>query len=263
MIIVIILIVLVGIVYLIMNSSTQSVTTQQNIFKLDDIYKPITTLPPKTQPSLTSPPFTQPPSTQPSFTQTPFTQSPSTQPSFTQPSFTQPSITRPSFTQPPSTQSSITRPPFTSQPTTTQPPTTRPPTTQPPAAPIDCVVSDWSNWGACTQPCGGGTQQRAKLILTLPQNGGRACPNLIESQTCNTQTCDCVVSDWSNWGACSKNCGGGTQQRTKSITRQPQNGGRACPPSAELTQSQSCNTHSCPKPPPPRRPPARVYGGKR
>jgi len=246
MIIVIILIVLIGVVYLIMNSSTQSVTTQQNIFKLDDIYKPITTLPPKTQPSLTSPPFTspsftQPPFTQPSFTQTPFTQTP--------------------FTQPPSTQSSITRPPFTSQPLPVQsqplqvqsqplPVQSQPQLSQPS---IDCVVGDWSNWGACSKNCDGGVQQRTKSITRQPQNGGRACPTsaeLTESRTCNTQPCpvDCVVGDWSNWGACSKNCDGGTQQRTKSIITQPQNGGRACPPSAELTESRTCNTQPCPKP---------------
>jgi hypothetical protein len=61
------------------------------------------------------------------------------------------------------------------------------------------------------------------------------------------QAINCVVSDWSNWGTCSKTCGGGTQQRTKSITTQPQNGGRACPPSSELTESQTCNTQSCPQ----------------
>jgi hypothetical protein len=46
---------------------------------------------------------------------------------------------------------------------------------------------------------------------------------------------DCKVSDWS---ACSKPCGSGTQVRT--IAAQPQNGGIACPP-----LSQACNTQAC------------------
>lgn len=49
---------------------------------------------------------------------------------------------------------------------------------------------------------------------------------------------DCVQSDW---GACSKTCGGGTQTRT--IITQSANGGTACGPT-----SQNCNTHACPAP---------------
>jgi len=54
---------------------------------------------------------------------------------------------------------------------------------------------------------------------------------------------DCQVSDWSQWGGCSKQCGGGTQVQTRNITVQPRNGGRECPP---LTQSRVCNEQLCP-----------------
>ncbi len=118
--------------------------------------------------------------------------------------------------------------------------------TQP--CPVDCVVNEWSNWGMCSKPCGGGTQERTRTVKTQPQNGGKACPVLTETQACNTQACpvDCKVSDWSLWDPCTKDCGGGTQKRTKSIITQPQNGGKACPPPAELIQTQACNEQACP-----------------
>ena len=52
-----------------------------------------------------------------------------------------------------------------------------------------------------------------------------------ESQPCNTEACpspiDCQGS-WSDWGDCSKTCGGG-KRRKYTITREAQNNGNACP----------------------------------
>jgi len=114
------------------------------------------------------------------------------------------------------------------------------------ACPIDCSMSDWSTWGACDKPCGGGSQTRTRTVITQSQNGGKACPvELSETQSCNTQGCpvDCVVSDWSTWGACDQPCGGGMQSRTQTITRQAENGGKACPDF--LFQGRYCNTQAC------------------
>ena len=59
---------------------------------------------------------------------------------------------------------------------------------------VDCVTSDWSQWGICSQDCGG-TQNRSKRIITPAKNGGLACPaNLQQSQFCNKiNTCGNVV----------------------------------------------------------------------
>merc|ERR1719265_2763055 len=52
-------------------------------------------------------------------------------------------------------------------------------------APVDCAVSEWSAWGACSVSCGGGTQARARTVTTQSANGGAACPGLAESRSCN------------------------------------------------------------------------------
>ncbi|MDD5307932.1 MAG: thrombospondin type-1 domain-containing protein [Deltaproteobacteria bacterium] len=54
---------------------------------------------------------------------------------------------------------------------------------------IDCVVSGWSAWSACTVLCGGGTQGRTRTIVTPPACGGLACPPLVEIAGCNLQAC--------------------------------------------------------------------------
>lgn len=79
------------------------------------------------------------------------------------------------------------------------------------SCPIDCVVSDWSDWSGCSTGCGGGTQTRTRYIVTDSQNGGAACPVLIDSTGCNSQPCaiDCQMSDWTQWSSCDATCGGG------------------------------------------------------
>jgi hypothetical protein len=113
------------------------------------------------------------------------------------------------------------------------------------ACPIDCQVGEWTAWSACDKSCGGGKQTRTRLITKPAENGGKPCPALTETQDCNTQACpvDCKVSEWSAWSACDKTCGGGTQTRTRTVTRAAANGGKECP---LLTETQACNTQTCP-----------------
>jgi hypothetical protein len=55
---------------------------------------------------------------------------------------------------------------------------------------VGCVVSDWSEWSACSADCGGGAQTRSREILTEASCGGAACPDiLLEEQACNTNAC--------------------------------------------------------------------------
>lgn len=92
--------------------------------------------------------------------------------------------------------------------------------------PVNCVVSDWSAWSACTN----GTQSRTRTIITQPNSLGTACPDLIETRDCPV---DCVVSAWSDWSACN----GGTKTRTRTVITPAMNGGVACP---VLSETVNC-----------------------
>ena len=113
---------------------------------------------------------------------------------------------------------------------------------------VDCGGT-WSNWTECSKPCNGGTQERTFTKTRAPERGGKACPNPTQTQRCNTQKCPPVDCEgvWSDWGPCSKVCGGGTQSMTLNQTVAPENGGRPCPPA----KTRPCNTQACPPPEPP------------
>ena len=51
-------------------------------------------------------------------------------------------------------------------------------------------------------------------------------------------------STWSNWGSCSKTCGGGTRLRSRSCDSPPPSGnGKDCAGSS--TKTGQCNTNAC------------------
>ena len=56
---------------------------------------------------------------------------------------------------------------------------------------VDCIVSDWREWGICSQSCGGGLKGRRKDVLVEPQCNGTACPLEL------TQTAYCIEEDCS------------------------------------------------------------------
>jgi hypothetical protein len=64
--------------------------------------------------------------------------------------------------------------------------------------PVDCVVSDWSEWSDCSAECGGGTQTRTRTIVTPAQNGGTVCDALIETRECNMQSSNIYYFDADN-----------------------------------------------------------------
>lgn len=65
----------------------------------------------------------------------------------------------------------------------------------------DCVLSPWSEWGACSGVCTSGTQARSRTITTQPSSSGLPCLATTEQRTCNT--CNpCSVVQCSNGGQC-------------------------------------------------------------
>jgi hypothetical protein len=109
--------------------------------------------------------------------------------------------------------------------------------------PVDCKVSLWSKYQACSERCGGGTQHKTRTVVTPAQNNGVACPALLAHQQCNAHPCptDCAHS-WNSWGACDKSCGGGIQTRTFDVDAAAAHGGDECP----TEMDRVCNTMYCP-----------------
>ena len=55
--------------------------------------------------------------------------------------------------------------------------------------PVDCVLGEWSNYGACSDKCGGGRQSRSRAVLQPPQQGGE-CAQTEEDRICNSEACE-------------------------------------------------------------------------
>lgn len=109
---------------------------------------------------------------------------------------------------------------------------------------VDCQLSDWSEWTACTLTCGTGTRSHKRTVTTDRQNNGKPCGDLVAVANCAETPCtiNCVLSAWSSWSVCSATCGGGTKQRSRTVLQSPGSDPAVCP---DLQDVQPCNTVEC------------------
>jgi len=114
--------------------------------------------------------------------------------------------------------------------------------------PMPCKLGSWSGWTECSSGCGGGVEQRSRVIEQHPYNGGAACDITSESRTCNLQACNvpCVLKPWTSWSKCSKQCGKGHRTRVRSIEHEAVGEGH-CPSvhDPERLWKMDCNTQAC------------------
>jgi hypothetical protein len=78
------------------------------------------------------------------------------------------------------------------------------------------------------------------------KRGGKACPHLMETETCqHDKPCpvDCRMGDWGGWAKCDKSCGGGVTKRTRQVVAPKTFGGHRCP---AWLETDSCNADPCP-----------------
>merc|ERR1719401_2506172 len=117
---------------------------------------------------------------------------------------------------------------------------------------VNCGLSRWSGWSACTKECEGGTQQMTRSILVKPKHGGSSCDATVETRPCNTGSCDrdCKLDDWTAWSPCSMACnpGGmpGFQERVRKVLV-PTRGQGTCeaPDAPGRYEKQVCNEQAC------------------
>merc|ERR1719390_583073 len=107
----------------------------------------------------------------------------------------------------------------------------------------DCEVGAWQP-SECSVECAGGERTLMREVVTPASNGGAECPIMIEKEPCNMQPCpiDCVVDVWSEFGACSKDCGGGIQTRVRRAITEDEHGGEPC---GDLSETAECNMDAC------------------
>eukprot|EP00397_Hematodinium_sp_SG-2012_P007230 GEMP01007272.1.p1 GENE.GEMP01007272.1~~GEMP01007272.1.p1 ORF type:complete len:1040 (+),score=226.82 GEMP01007272.1:331-3450(+) len=113
----------------------------------------------------------------------------------------------------------------------------------------DCELTEWGGWDTCSAECGGGYQFRDRKIKQNASNGGNECDGYLkEIQPCNRHTCgkqvDCVWGPWSEYGACSKHCGGGEQTRYRHIVTAPKDLGLPCA-KLDNVEVKACNAVAC------------------
>ncbi|DAZ96645.1 TPA: hypothetical protein N0F65_005824 [Lagenidium giganteum] len=100
--------------------------------------------------------------------------------------------------------------------------------------PIDCVLSDWSDWVCCKDT---GVQKRSRSVISEALFGGK-CGNLVEEKPCTPV--DCTVGDWGDWSTCNEYTGKRT--RTRSVVQAALYKGKECP---ALTEEKSCEPQHC------------------
>lgn len=116
------------------------------------------------------------------------------------------------------------------------------------ASAIDCVLSEWSDWTACSAPCGEGTHTRTRRILTAASVDppGAACGPLSEESKCFSPrgACrqDCEMSEWTSWSSCSQPCGvGGKRLSSRRILKTGGLGGGDTCAGEPLLREEACN----------------------
>ena len=135
-------------------------------------------------------------------------------------------------------------------------------TKTPPSKFSDCDFSDWaSKTGECIAPNGnailcddtcpradpykcGGFETMKRDVVVSPDDYGMRCPPLERQKKCGQKKCpvDCLMSAWSGWSKCTKDCESGVEGKTRSVLTKPKNGGKGCD---SVQEERPCNTGSC------------------
>uniref|UniRef100_A0A7S2NEM3 Spondin-like TSP1 domain-containing protein n=1 Tax=Alexandrium andersonii TaxID=327968 RepID=A0A7S2NEM3_9DINO len=122
---------------------------------------------------------------------------------------------------------------------------------------LNCKLSSWSEWSECSKKCNG-IQDRTRTIENYARGNGLACPEaaLHQIMSCHPKSgalpegsCapeavqDAELSEWSEWGECDRECGGGQKTKTRFLKVNATHGGATL--SEPLKIMAACNTQRC------------------
>ncbi|KAM9839429.1 LOW QUALITY PROTEIN: SCO-spondin [Aulostomus maculatus] len=113
---------------------------------------------------------------------------------------------------------------------------------------VDCIMSSWTAWSACSVSCGLGSLFRQRDIVREALPGGACGGAQFDSRACFSRPCpvDGQWSKWSEWSECDVQCGWGLRHRNRTCSAPPpKNNGRDC--EGMTQQSQSCSKDPCSK----------------
>ena len=105
--------------------------------------------------------------------------------------------------------------------------------------PINCTVSEWSNFTACTTtpPY---THNRSRFVITESRYNGMSCPSLIDVNTC--VPINCQLGNMSSFSNCTE-AFPFVMTRSHVVITRAQYGGYPCPSQPE--ESVQCNATDC------------------
>jgi len=119
--------------------------------------------------------------------------------------------------------------------------------TQP--CPINCT-GNWTDWGACNVTCGAGNHSREFQISAGAMHGGENCTaanGTVEWHACSMSPCPInCTGNWTDWGVCNVNCGGGNHSKEFQVVTEAMYGGANCTAANGTLEWQECNTQPCP-----------------
>nr|XP_046249804.1 spondin-1b isoform X2 [Scatophagus argus] len=145
-----------------------------------------------------------------------------------------------------------------------------------PECPVDCMVSEWSEWSECNKSCGKGHTIRTRMVKLEPQFGGSPCPETIQRKKCKIRKCrsktkeergggggggkrrrrgkqgrdgaveeqpGCRMKTWTSWTDCTKPCGGGIQERFMTVKKRAK--GTLLSSCKDRKEIRACNVYPC------------------
>lgn len=127
--------------------------------------------------------------------------------------------------------------------------------------PVDCLMSDWEEWGDCDGECKneGAKRNRTRTVKQKPLHGGQCCPETtecsdkkepecgpaltVDHKPCGGEKVKCEPTLWSEWSPCSQTCNTGKSTRSRAIDTPSKCGGAPC--LCDFLEVKNCEAVSC------------------